>query len=262
LRLVERTKMSRALKIAHDRGLLDLPALQQLLVRFSDLITELRWIKEIEINPLLATASRFVCLDARVILHDPALTMADLPRPAIRPYPEQYVAEAVAADGTKLTIRPIRPEDEPLIVKFHATLSERSVYFRYLNAQTLENRTGHDRLTRSCFIDYDRQMVLIAERIDPATGHPELILGVAKLLRDHLANEAELAVTVSDASHRQGIGLELAKHLIQYARDEKIARLTAYVLMENRGMQGLLERVGFTFRNNSPGQPLEAELIL
>ena len=261
LRLIERTKMSRALKAAHDRGLLDLPALQQLLVMFSDLITELRWIKEIEINPLLAAAGRFVCLDARVILHDPGLTLANLPRPAIRPYPEQYVAEMVASDGTKLTIRPIRPEDEPMMVRFQAGLSERSVYFRYMNAQTLANRTVHERLFRGCFIDYDRQMALIAERTDPSTGQPEL-LGVIQLLRAPLGNDAELALAVSDAAHRRGIGLELARHLIRFARDEKIARVTAFVLMENRAMHGLLEQAGFTFRHSSPGEPLEAELNL
>ena len=87
-------------------------------------------------------------------------------------------------DGGHVTIRPIRPEDEPLMVRFHETLSERSVYLRYFHLMNLEQRTTHERLTRICFIDYDREMALVAVRRNPETGESE-ILGVGRLMKIH-----------------------------------------------------------------------------
>ena len=86
----------------------------------------------------------------------------------IRPYPAQYARMWLLKDGTGILIRPIRPEDEPLMVRFHATLSQRSVYLRYFNLIKLDHRASHERLTRICFIDYDQEMVLVAERRSPA----------------------------------------------------------------------------------------------
>src|SRR6185503_1733045 len=146
----------------------DLAALEQLLVRVSHLVVEQPWIKEIDLNPLHASPEALVALDARVILHAPDTPVADLPRPAIRPYPVEYVGTWQAKDGELFTIRPIRPDDEPLMVVFHGTLSEQSVYFRYLSPMTLSQRVSHDRLSNICFVDYDHDMVLVAERVTPA----------------------------------------------------------------------------------------------
>ena len=104
-----------------------------------------------QINPLLATPDQILALDARVMLHDSSLAPEHLPRAAIRPYPSQYVWEWKLKDGTPVTIRPIRPEDEPLIVQFHHTLSERSVYLRYFCSLSLTTRVDHERLVRICF---------------------------------------------------------------------------------------------------------------
>ena len=187
-----------------------MPALEQLLVRFSDLVVEQRWIKEIDINPLLASPDRLLALDARVILHGPEVRDADLPRPAIRPYPTQYVTTWTARDGSQLVLRPIRPEDEPLLVAFHDTLSERTVSLRYFHAMKLSTRVAHERLTRICFIDYDREMALVAERKDPETGRHE-ILGVGRLSKLRGTDEAEFALLVSDRFQRQGVGTALAR---------------------------------------------------
>src|SRR3974377_2369239 len=126
-RLMEKTKIYKALKGIRGRKPVDLAALEQILVRFSRLVAEQRWIKEIDINPLLASPERLIALDARVVLHDPALPEEELPRLPIRPYPRQYVDRFTAGDGTEYILRPIRPEDEPLMVRFHTTLSARTV---------------------------------------------------------------------------------------------------------------------------------------
>ena len=128
-RLMERTQIYSALKKGfRGREPIDLAALEELLVRFSQLVIEQRWIKEIDINPLLVSSKQIVALDARVVLHDPQTREADLPRSTIRPYPTEYVTTRKIG-GVEVTIRPIRPEDEPLMVKFHKTLSDRSVHF-------------------------------------------------------------------------------------------------------------------------------------
>ena len=113
-RMMEATKIYSALKGVRGRKSVDLAALEKFMVGFSQLVAEQRWIKEIDINPLFASADDLVALDARVILHDPKTTEAQLPRLAIRPYPTQYVATWKLKDGTPVTIRPIQPEDEPL----------------------------------------------------------------------------------------------------------------------------------------------------
>jgi acetyltransferase len=179
-RMMEQTKIFTALKGVRGRKPVDIAHLEHLMVRFSRLVVEQRWIKEIDINPLLASPDGPIALDARVVLHDATVTEDKLPRLAIRPYPTQYVKASTMKDGTPITIRPIRPEDEPLLVKFHQTLSEDSVRLRYFHAMKLDARTTHDRLTRVCFNDYDRELALVAERRDAARGERE-ILGVARL---------------------------------------------------------------------------------
>src|SRR5205823_1816906 len=139
---------------------------ERILVRFSQLVVEQKWIKEIDINPLLVSADRILALDARVVLHDASVSEASLPKPAIRPYPSKYVIPWTLKDGTAITIRPIRPEDEPLMVKFHQGLSERSVRLRYFAPLKLGQRVAHERLTRVCFNDYDRELALVAEHVD------------------------------------------------------------------------------------------------
>ena len=119
-------------------------------------------------------------------------------------------------------IRPIRPEDEPLIAAFHTTLSERSVYLRYLQALNLSQRTQHDRLARMCFIDYDREIALVAERPNDRTGEPEII-GVARITKQHNRPRAQFNMIVSDRFQGQGIGRRLSR-MIEVAKQEGIDR--------------------------------------
>ncbi|HEX8201519.1 MAG TPA: acetate--CoA ligase family protein, partial [Isosphaeraceae bacterium] len=147
-RLMERTRILAALKGIRGHRAVDLAALEGILVRFSQLVVEQRGIKEIEINPLLAGPEQILALDARVVVFGPELGEDHLPKLAIRPYPTRYVSPWTLADGRAVTIRPIRPEDEPLMVAFHQTLSDQSVYFRYFQALKLSQRVAHERLTR------------------------------------------------------------------------------------------------------------------
>ncbi|HEY3382426.1 MAG TPA: bifunctional acetate--CoA ligase family protein/GNAT family N-acetyltransferase [Vicinamibacterales bacterium] len=243
-RMMEQTRIFKAFAGVPGRRAVALPALEQLLVRFSQLVVEQPWIREIDINPLLASGDRLVALDARVVLQPHDADEASLPRPAIRPYPTQYVNDSVLRNGARVVIRPIRPEDEPLMVKFHERLSDRSVYFRYFHMLKLNQRVAHERLTRICFIDYDREMALVAEHRDPATAE-RAILGVGRMTKVHGVNEAEFAIVVADDCQRQGLGSELLRRLKDVARAEHVDRVVGDVLSENVEMVRLCEREGF-----------------
>jgi acetyltransferase len=243
-RMMEQTRILEALKGVRGRKPVDLPALERLLVRFSQLIVEQRWIREVDINPLLASDELLVALVARIIVHAPDVREEDLPPLSIRPYPVQYEREWRLKDGTPVTIRPIRPEDEPLMVRFHEKLSERSVYFRYFHLLKLNQRVAHERLTRICFIDYDREMALVAESRDAANGERE-VLGVGRLTKVHGRMEAEFAIVIRDEAQGKGLGSELLSRLKDVARDERLQRVTADVLSENVEMVRLCEKQGF-----------------
>jgi acetyltransferase len=260
-RMMEQTRIFTALKGIRGRKPINMAALEHLLVRFSQLVLEQPWIAEIDINPLLASPEHLLALDARIVLHGPAVTLPQLPKPAIRPYPLQYVSCWTMKNGIPVTIRPIRPEDEPLMVKFHETLSDRSVYLRYFYSLSLSRRVTHERLLRICFGDYDREMALVAEYTDPATGERRII-AVGRLNKLHVRNEAEVAVLVSDQYQNLGLGNELLRRVVEIARDEKVSQVSAEMLPDNLAMQVIIKRLGFHLRRSEDLTSIRAYLDL
>jgi acetyltransferase len=203
---------------------------------------EQKWIKEIDINPLIASGEGLLALDARVVLH--GSDVVEPPKPAIRPYPVQYVKPWRFEDGTEVTIRPIRPEDESLIVAFHSKLSDRTVAQRYAEAMPLDARVAHERLVRICFGDYDREIALVAERWNAAAKEAE-ILSVGRLSKAHLVNEAELTVLTVDEYQGRGLGSEISRRLLEIARKEKLDRVTVEIAGENPQMLEVCRGLGF-----------------
>jgi acetyltransferase len=244
-RMMENTRILRALQGARGARPVNLGKLEELLVRFSELVVENPRIAEIEMNPLLAGPDILLALDARVILHPASIADADLPRPAIRPYPSQYISTWHANDGTTFTLRPIRPEDEPLVVEFHHQLSERSVYLRYFLPLKLDYRVSHGRLITKCFIDYDRELALVAEYQDEHGGSH--IAGIARLVRNHTGEGAEVAFIVADKYQNRGLGSHLLECIIQIARREGLDYLEGSMLAENFNMKDIFSRAGFRF---------------
>jgi acetyltransferase len=260
-RMMEQTKIFTALQGVRGRAPVDIAALEHLLVRFSQLVSEQSWIKEIDINPLLASPERLIALDARVVLHGPNLTEEELPRLAIRPYPSQYVTRWAMKNGTPLTLRPIRPEDEPLMVRFHQTLSQQSVYQRYFHIVDLSRRVEHERLIRRCFNDYDREIALVAEQ-HSAEGGTSDIVGIGRLVRTPDTDEAEFAILISDAVQGQGLGTELLRQLVEVGRAEGMRRITADILPDNRNMQRIAEKLGFQLSHCAGDECARVELLL
>ena len=243
-RLMEQTKVYRALQGVRGRKPVNLQELERILVRFSYIPIELPRVKEIDINPLLASSGVLMALDARIVLHDANVSDLNLPRPAIRPYPAQYVSAWTMKNGEQVLIRPIRPEDEPLMRSFHESLSAQTVYLRYFHMESLSARVAHERLIRKCFIDYDREMALVAEGVDRETQQRRL-LAVGRLTRQRDPQEGEIAVLVADRFQNAGLGSELVRRLIDFAENERYSRIVANVLPENTGMRKLSDRFGF-----------------
>jgi acetyltransferase len=265
-RLMEQTRIYRALGGVRGRAPVDLAQLEQVLVRFSQLIVEQPRIKEIDINPLLVSADTIIAVDGRVVLHDGSVSDARLPRPAIRPYPSIDVNKITARDGSSLTLRPIRPEDEPAMARFHETLSDRSVYLRYFHRVPLDQRVAHERLIRACFVDYDRETVLVAET--PAGE----IVAAGRLTKTHGTSAhgtsaqgktgAVFALLVSDRWQEQGLGTELLRALITIARREKISRLTGPMTIDNVAMREICKWLGFEIESSPERGVAEASLVL
>ena len=253
MRFMEETKIYRALKGVRGRPPVDLSALSSLLVRFSDLVVEHPEITEIDINPLLASSENLIALDGRIVLHP--LEKKDLPRSAIRPYPAQYISSLTLKNGITIALRPIRPEDEPLLQSFHEKLSEKTVYQRYLQQLKLADRTAHERLSRICFNDYDRELALVA--INSANE----IVGIGRIRRVRGTLGAELTLTIRDDMHRNGLGRELVRTLLGIATTEKYEQVIARMLKENIAMKVICEELGFGLEQEASGQILAVKIL-
>jgi acetyltransferase len=233
-RLMERTKIYPALKGVRGQRPADLEGLETLLVRFSQFLVDFPEVAEVDMNPLLATPERPLALDARVLL---APADAVPPRLAVHPYPNQYTAPFTLRDGTSVIVRALSPEDEPLITAMHGRHSEHTIRMRYFS---LVKTLSRDSLIRLCHLDYDREMALAAVAADGSK-----MLGVSRYYLRPETGEAEFALVVNDAYHRQGLGRHLMERLITVARERGVRKLTGLVLAENAPMLELVKSLGF-----------------
>jgi acetyltransferase len=206
-------------------------------VRFSYLLCDFLEIREIDINPLLASPDGLVALDARVVLAKPGQPSARL---TIEPYPNQLTAAWRLPGGGGIVVRAIRPEDETLIEDHHRALSEQSIRMRFFS---MVKALSRDSLIRLCHLDYAREMALVAERKN-ADNKPEII-GVSRYYMNPQTGAAEFAVAVRDAYQGQGLGQHLMERLIATARERGVRRLVGLVLRENARMLTLAKTLGF-----------------
>lgn len=241
-RMMEQTRIFTALKGVRGRKPVDIAALEQLVVRFSEMVVEHAWIKEVDINPLIAGPEGLIALDARVVAYAPAEPRTPM---AIRPYPTQYRATWTLRDGAEVVIRPIRPEDEPAMIRFHETLSAWTVYLRYYQQLKLSQRIAHERLSRLCFIDYDRELALVVELAGPQGAE---IIAIGRLVQRQGLPEGEFSMLVDDRYQRHGLGTELLRRLLGFARDQGWTTVRGEMLPDNLGMQRVCQKLGFTLQ--------------
>ena len=235
-RLIESTKLYAALArpAAETQG--NLEQLEEIIVRFSTLVLSYPGIKEVDINPLWIGRGRILALDGRIVLYGAG---EERPGLAISPYPQQFESRWTLNDGTAVALRPIGPEDEPLLVDLFETFSARTIHMRFFG---MIRQMTHEQLIRFCNIDYDREIALVAV---PQDGGPTRIIGTARLVLEPDLQSGEFAVVVGDPWQRQGLGRHFVELTLQYARQRGISEIHGDVLTANEPMLRLCEQMGF-----------------
>ncbi len=249
--LIDRTRISRLLKGYRERKPANLSALIDVLIRVSQLVADHGEIVELDINSLLADASGVVAVDARIRVA--RSSKAGAARLSIAPYPREFAGSGRLRDGTLVLLRPIRPEDEPLLRELVKRMNPSDLRMRFF---VPVKELDHELAARLSQLDYDREMALLAMPSDEAGA-----LGVARYSADPDGQRAEFAVAVRSDCKRRGLGSLLMARLIEVARRREIGRLVGDVLRENAPMLGLCRSLGFSFSAQT-GDPATLRVTL
>ncbi len=237
--MIVQTRVYQQLKGYRDRKPADLEAIQLTLTRIAKIAADFPAIKELDINPLLASAEGVVALDARVRI---GADGQGSDRLAIRPYPRELEATVTADDGVQYLLRPILPEDEPALHRAFAHLTPEQIRLRFFAPM---KQLSHMAAARFTQIDYHREMALIITDADQVAGQAELY-GAVHLHADPDGEVAEYSIVVRNDLTRQGLGRILMEHVIAYAQARGIHRIIGDVLRENQPMLALCRQLGFT----------------
>ena len=238
--LIARTRVSRVLKAYRDVPAADIDAVALLLVKLAQLAADVPELRELDLNPVLADRSGIIAVDARAMvapLKPARRGPAGHPRFAIRPYPKEWERPAALRDGTRILVRPVRPEDEPLYGPFFAAVTPQDLRLRFF-APVKE--FGHRFIARLTQIDYARAMAFVA--IEKASGK---MLGVVRLHADANYDSGEYAVLVRSEMKGHGLGYLLMQMIIEYARAEGLKAIEGQVLSENTAMLAMCRELGF-----------------
>ncbi len=239
-RLMEETKISRVLHGYRNLPGVNLIFLEEILMRLSQLVTDFSEIEEIDINPLIAGSTEIVAADARVLVK-PSAVKAPL-HLVISPYPNQYESRIQVNGLQPLLIRPIRPEDAPLLESLFKTMSSQSIYFRFFSPV---KKLSNQMLARFTQIDYDREVALVAIS---SSAEEDRMLGVARIIPEYDGKNAEFAIIVGDQWHGKGIGVQLLKRCLAMAWMRNIERVWGLVMTDNVNMLALGRKLGFSIK--------------
>jgi acetyltransferase len=245
--LMAQTRIHQLLTGYRERPPADLDAIAVTLIEMAQLVMDFAEIAELDINPLLADQDGVIALDARI-----RVARATTPpegRLAIRPYPKELEDEVRLADGRRLMLRPIHPEDEPMLIAAFHKLSPENVRLRFF-APVKE--LTHETAAALTQIDYDRQMALVLA--DPSRPGIAELYAVARFSADPDNDKAEFALTVRDDMTGMGLGTLLLRRLIDYARRRGVREIFGHVLRENLRMLALCRFLGFD-ESGAPGDP-------
>ncbi len=253
-RMLESLRSWPMLRGYRGRPGVDLDRLIEILMRFSYLVADFPEIAELDVNPLVVRADGAVALDARVIVDREAVARPVKPYShlALRPYPEEYVSEAALRDGTPVTLRPIRPEDEPRWMDMLGTCSRDTIYARFRGFFRWDS---HQAAIRFCYIDYDREMALVAEIED---GGERKLIGVGRLVAAPDLESADYAVLVADPWQNQGLGGVFTDTCLAIAKEWGVGQVLAETSTDNVRMQRVFERRGFRMTTDELGDTVLA----
>lgn len=253
--LIRSTRVSKLLGAFRHLPPVDFAALESILLRVSEMICELPWLTEMDINPLIVDEHGAVAADARIVVRRAPPRRGRYGHMAIHPYPVKFVRTWQLPDGRVVTLRPIRPEDATIEQDFVKGLSDESRYFRFMN--TLRELTPM-MLARFTQIDYDREMAFIAVIEE---GAREVEIGVVRYITNPDGETCEFALVVADAWHRHGLGRRLMELLIEVARARGLKAMLGHILANNRRMLELCADTGFVI-SESPGEPTLRRALL
>ncbi len=239
-RLINSTRAAKMLGAFRNLPAANINALINVLQRVSEIVCELPAIDELDINPVLLDDHELIAVDARITVRAPATSTREFGHMAIHPYPTELVSSWQLADGTDITLRPIRPEDAEIEQDFVTNLSDNSKYFRFI--QTFDALTPQ-MLARFTQIDYDTEMALIAVINDEKTD--ARAIGVARYVSNPDRESCEFALTVADEWQNKGVGRELMQHLMSIAKDRGIEVMMGEVLRNNSKMLKMCQKLGF-----------------
>lgn len=237
--MIQRTHIAKLLGQFRHMPAIDTAALENILLRVSEMVCELPWIKEMDINPLIVDEHGACAVDARIIVDYLPPSADRYAHMAIHPYPTHLITHWQLADGTDLIIRPIRPEDAEIEQDFVRGLSAESKYFRFMDTLQELSQTMLVRFTQ---IDYDREMALIAVL---QQDNREKELGVCRYIASADGQSCEFALVVADEWQNKGIGNKLMSCLFDAARAKGIRIMEGEVLEANHAMLELVRRLGF-----------------
>jgi acetyltransferase len=244
LRLIEKTRIFDLL----SNGFRDIPpadvdTLVKVVVNFSELISAFPEITQVDINPLYIRGDYVVALDARIKVER---TKQKSPHHLlITPYPSQYESYHTLKDDTVVLCRPIRPEDEPLILELFNTFSEKTIVYRFFHHIKV---TTHERLVRFTQIDYDREIPIIAVCQPPGR---ERILGILQVIFEPKGEKAEFSLVVGDLWQGRGLGKKLMEIYISIAKERGAKLLWGHILPDNVPMINLSKKMGFNIENRN-----------
>lgn len=255
-RVIEETRIYEALsKGLRNKPPVDLRSLEQVMVRFSNMIVDFPEIAEMDINPLVISGDRLWAMDSRIIIEREVSRYAEpYQHLVVMPYPTRYVTPWKLKDGTEVILRPIRPEDEPMELEFVKGLSEEASRFRFF--QVIRD-LSHEALVRFCNIDYDREMAFIAETREL---NRRMEIGVGRLVMEPNKKRGEFAVVVADKYQGKGLGTKLIDMLISVAEEKGLESMYGIVLPENANMIHLCEKLGFTVERRHEEVVVELKL--
>jgi acetyltransferase len=252
-RLMEKTRVYKLLKGYRNRPPADMELLQETILRLSQLVVDFPQIVELDMNPVIVTDGKPQVVDARIILE-----ATDISSPlhlVISPYPEQYESHEITSAGLEVFIRPIKPEDAPLLVELFDTLSPTSIYYRFFGPLKV---LPHSMLVRFTQIDYDREIDMVA--LEKITGDRERMLATARVMSDPDGKKAEFAILVGDPWQGKGVGARLLERCLAIAKERGIETVWGIVLHENTGMRALARKLGFKVSRSD--EPSELELTI
>jgi acetyltransferase len=218
---------------------LNVKALEEILVKFSQLVIDFPEIKEIDVNPLIVDKNSAFAVDARIVL-DLNRTKGEIgshEHLVIAPYPSKYTSDWEDKNGSLVHLRAIKPEDEDKFNELFKSLSPQTMRFRFFE---IIKELSHETLTRYCNLDYDREIAIVAETIPS-----KQIIGVSRLILDAIGKSGEFAVLVGDQWQRFGVGFKLMDSLIRIARDKNLEKIYGFVMVNNDKMLNLCNRLGF-----------------